>query len=90
MWPSLERSSENRRRGRSAPRPCAGRLRAFTSRAKAVADFYKYRGKVGLDVALEALEAYLGRWGRSTDKLLEAAAVCRVANVIRPYIEALW
>ncbi len=60
-----------------------------TSRAKTVADCFKYREKLGLDVALEALKAYLGKRGRSMDALLEAGAVCRVANVMRPYIEAL-
>jgi len=60
-----------------------------TTRAKTVADCFKYREKLGLDVALEALKAYLGKRGRSMDALLEAASVCRVANVMRPYIEAL-
>jgi predicted transcriptional regulator of viral defense system len=61
----------------------------ITSRPKTVADCFKYREKLGIDVALEALKAYLGKRGRSMDALLEAAAVCRVANVMRPYIEAL-
>jgi predicted transcriptional regulator of viral defense system len=60
-----------------------------TTRAKTVADCFKYRAKLGLDVAIEALKAYLGKRGRSMDALLEAASVCRVANVMRPYIEAL-
>lgn len=57
--------------------------------AKTVADCFKYRNKVGLDVALEALrEAWLGR--RVTmDELWGAARVCRVANVMRPYLEML-
>jgi len=60
-----------------------------TSRAKTVADCFKYRNKIGIDVAVEALKAYLGKRGRSVDALLQAAEVCRVARVIRPYIEAL-
>ncbi len=60
-----------------------------TTPAKTVADSFKYRNKIGLDVALEALRAYLSRRGRSIGELLEAATVCRVANVMRPYIEAL-
>ena len=60
-----------------------------TSRAKTVADCFKYRNKIGIDVAIEALKAYLGKRGRSMNDLLEAAEVCRVARVIRPYIEAL-
>ena len=61
----------------------------MTSRAKTVADCFKYREKIGLDVALEALRSYLGRRGRSMDELLHAAEACRVGKVIRPYIEAM-
>ena len=49
----------------------------------------RYRNKIGLDVALEAMRAYLSRRGRSIDELLEAAAVPRVAKVMQPYIEAM-
>lgn len=57
--------------------------------AKTVADCFKFRSKVGLDVALEALnEAWLSR--RVTmDALWQYAQICRVANVMRPYMEAL-
>lgn len=61
----------------------------ITSRAKTVADCFKYRNKLGLDVALEALRSYLRSRGRSVDALMEAAAVCRVKHVILPYLEAL-
>jgi predicted transcriptional regulator of viral defense system len=61
----------------------------ITTRAKTVADCFKYRNKIGLDVALEALRAYLGTRGRSMDDLFAAAAVCRVTRIMRPYIEAL-
>jgi predicted transcriptional regulator of viral defense system len=56
--------------------------------AKTVADCFKYRNKIGLDVALEALrEAWRAR--RFTmDELDRFAAVCRVQRVMRPYIEA--
>lgn len=60
-----------------------------TSRAKTVADCFKYRNKIGIDVAIEALRDYLGKRGRSMDELLRAADVCRVARVIKPYIESL-
>jgi predicted transcriptional regulator of viral defense system len=60
-----------------------------TSRAKTVADCFKYRNKIGLDVALEALRDYLRKRGRSMDDLVHAAAACRVARVMRPYIESL-
>ena len=57
--------------------------------AKTVADCFKYRNKIGLDVALEALrEAWRAR--RFTmDELEQYAGICRVQHVMRPYIEAL-
>jgi len=60
-----------------------------TSRAKTVADCFKYRNKIGVDVAVEALREYLGKRGRSMDDLLAAAKVCRVTRVLQPYLEAL-
>ena len=57
--------------------------------AKTVADCFKYRNKIGLDVAIEALR-YCWRQRRATmDGLWEAAEVCRVARVMRPYLESL-
>jgi predicted transcriptional regulator of viral defense system len=61
----------------------------ITSREKTVADCFKYRNKVGLDVAIEALRDYLRSRRRSVDALMEAAAASRVKNVMRPYLEAL-
>jgi predicted transcriptional regulator of viral defense system len=57
--------------------------------AKTVADCFKYRNKIGLDVALEALgEAWRAR--RVTmDELWHYATIDRVHNVMRPYLEAL-
>jgi predicted transcriptional regulator of viral defense system len=57
--------------------------------AKTVADCFKYRNKLGLDVALEALKLYLQRRAGSIDDLVRFARVCRVEKVIRPYVEAL-
>jgi predicted transcriptional regulator of viral defense system len=62
---------------------------SITSRAKTVADCFKYRNKIGIDVAIDALRDYLRKRGRSMDDLLRAAEVCRVARVMTPYIEAL-
>lgn len=57
--------------------------------AKTLADLFKYRNKVGLDVAIEALrEAWLER-KFTVDALDRAARVCRVARVMRPYVEAV-
>ena len=61
----------------------------ITSRAKTVADCFKYRNKIGIDVAIEALRGYLGKRGRSMDELQLAAEACRVSRVMRPYLEAL-
>ncbi|MDB4997298.1 MAG: hypothetical protein JWM74_4730 [Myxococcaceae bacterium] len=60
----------------------------ITSAAKTVADCFKYRNKIGLDVALEALTEYRRKRG-SVDALMKAAAVDRVAVVLRPYLEAI-
>lgn len=57
---------------------------------KTVADCFKYRHKVGLDVAVEALRNYRRRVRRlPVQKLLEYARICRVERVIRPYLEAV-
>ncbi len=57
--------------------------------AKTVADCFKHRNKIGLDLALEALKDALGSRKTTTDELWRYAKVCRVANVMRPYLEAL-
>ncbi|MFQ5691384.1 MAG: type IV toxin-antitoxin system AbiEi family antitoxin domain-containing protein [Gemmatimonadota bacterium] len=57
--------------------------------AKAVADCFKYRNKLGLEVALEALKLYLRDKRGRPDDLVRFARVCRVEKVMRPYIEAL-
>ncbi len=57
--------------------------------AKTVADCFKYRNKIGLDLALEALkECRRNRLCENND-LWHFAKICRVGNVIRPYLEAL-
>ncbi len=63
-------------------------LRVF-SVAKTVADCFKHRNTVGLDVALEALKETLSTRKASADELRRFAKVCRVSNVMRPYLEAL-
>jgi predicted transcriptional regulator of viral defense system len=57
--------------------------------AKTVADCFKFRNKVGLDVALEALRAYARRRGATADEVLKYARVCRVERIMRPYLEAI-
>ena len=58
-------------------------------REKTLADCFKYRNKIGLDTAVEALKLYLERRNAKTNELLRYAAVCRVQKIIRPYLEAL-
>ncbi len=59
------------------------------SPAKTVADCFKYRNKIGLDVAIEALRDCLSQRKATVDELWAAAKVCRMSNVIRPYLEAV-
>lgn len=56
--------------------------------AKTVADCFKYRNKIGLDVALEALRDCREQKKCSNDDLWRYAKICRVSNVMRPYLEA--
>lgn len=60
-----------------------------TGVAKTVADCFKYRNKIGLDVALEALRASWREKRMTSDELWRYAKLCRVANVMRPYLESL-
>lgn len=58
-----------------------------TNVARLVADCFKFRKKIGLDVALEALqEAWRAK--RQYGQIWRYATLCRVANVMRPYMEA--
>jgi predicted transcriptional regulator of viral defense system len=67
----------------------AGTMVHVFSPAKTVADCFKFRNKLGLDVAIEALRESRRRKKASMDELWAAAKVCRVANVMRPYMESL-
>ena len=57
--------------------------------AKTVADCFKFRNTIGLDVALEALHEAWRQRRVTMDELWRYAQICRVANVMRPYMEAL-
>jgi predicted transcriptional regulator of viral defense system len=56
---------------------------------KTIADCFKYRNKIGLDVALEALQECWRDRRSSMDELWQYAKVCRVNGVMRPYLESL-
>jgi predicted transcriptional regulator of viral defense system len=57
--------------------------------AKTVADCFKYRNKIGLDIALEALRDFKHKHRSGMDDLWRYAKICRVERVIRPYLEAM-
>jgi predicted transcriptional regulator of viral defense system len=57
--------------------------------AKTVADCFKYRNKIGLDVAIEALRDCLRARQCTHEQLWQYAKVCRVTEVMRPYLEAI-
>ena len=59
------------------------------SPAKTVADCFKYRNKIGLDVALEALRDFRRKHRGGMDELWRYARICRIERVMRPYLEAL-
>ncbi len=56
---------------------------------KTLADCFKYRNKIGLDTAVEALRLYRERKRLNVDALMRYAAIDRVKNVMRPYLEAV-
>ncbi|WP_417512721.1 type IV toxin-antitoxin system AbiEi family antitoxin domain-containing protein [Marinobacter sp.] len=55
---------------------------------KTLADCFKFRNRIGMDVVLEALELYRTRKTFRPGILMEYARICRVANVMAPYVEA--
>jgi len=56
---------------------------------KTIADCFKYRNKIGLDTAIEALKLYRKRKAFRINDLVRFARICRVEKVMRPYLEAL-
>lgn len=56
---------------------------------KTLADCFKYRNKIGLDTAVEALRRYVRGRRAHIDTLMRYARICRVEKVMRPYLEAL-
>jgi predicted transcriptional regulator of viral defense system len=60
-----------------------------TNAERTVADVFRYRNQLGLDLAVEAIRSWKERRGARPEKLLSAAKVVRVERVIRPYLQAL-
>ncbi|MDF1514115.1 MAG: type IV toxin-antitoxin system AbiEi family antitoxin domain-containing protein [Anaerolineae bacterium] len=61
----------------------------ITNPAKTVADSFKFRRKLGSGIAIEALENYYRRQEFDVSVLMHYARLCRIENVIQPYLEAL-
>ena len=56
---------------------------------KTLADCFKYRNKIGMDTAVEAIRLYKERRRVQVDALMRYAEICRVAKIMRPYLEAI-
>jgi predicted transcriptional regulator of viral defense system len=63
-------------------------VRVFSA-AKTVADCFKFRNKVGLDIALEALRETVRSRKATRDEIMDYAEIDRVARIVRPYLEAM-
>jgi predicted transcriptional regulator of viral defense system len=61
----------------------------ITSPARTVVDCFRYRNKLGLEIALEALRDAVGRRLATMDDLVRAAKACRILSVMKPYLQAV-
>jgi predicted transcriptional regulator of viral defense system len=66
-----------------------GKLVRVYSAEKSIADAFKYRNKIGIEVALESLRSWRARGRSNLERLLEYGRICRVERVLRPYLEAM-
>ena len=64
-------------------------LTKSTAAMKTLADCFKMRNKIGMDVVLEAVKLHKTRNGFNLGELLKYARICRVEKVMQPYLEAL-
>jgi len=62
---------------------------SITSPARTIVDCFRYRNKIGIDVAMEALRDAIRTRKTTVDEISRAAEVCRIRTVIGPYLEAL-
>lgn len=56
---------------------------------KTLADCFKFRNRIGLDTAVEALRSYRERGNIKVDELMRYASICRVKKILQPYLEAI-
>jgi predicted transcriptional regulator of viral defense system len=61
----------------------------ITSPARTVVDCFRYRNKLGIDIALEALRDATDRRLATVDELVRAAKACRIYSVMKPYLQAV-
>ncbi len=61
----------------------------LTSPARTVVDCFRYRRKIGLDIALEALRHAVDSRKATVDEIARVAEVCRIQTVISPYLESI-
>jgi predicted transcriptional regulator of viral defense system len=66
----------------------AGTVRMY-NREKTICDMFRYRDKLGENLALEALKNYLRRKDSNIKRLSEYAVICRVKTIVLPYIKAM-
>jgi hypothetical protein len=66
------------------------KARACNMMARKVADCFKFRNKIGLDVAFGALRKCRRERRAAKDEIWHYAEICRVTKVMIPYLEALW
>jgi len=59
------------------------------SAAKTVVDCFKYRNKIGIDVAVDALRDYSRRHRGGATELARFARICRMTRVMQPYLDAI-
>jgi predicted transcriptional regulator of viral defense system len=64
------------------------RIRVY-SLAKTIADCFKFRNKIGMDVAREALKTAITEKGVQPKEIMQYAEICRVDNIIKPILEAM-
>jgi hypothetical protein len=56
---------------------------------KTLADVFKFRNKIGMDTAIEALRLYRERREVKIEPILHFASLCRVADIMKPYLESV-
>lgn len=74
--------------GIDSPRVDGHELRIYSAE-KSIADAFKFRNKIGTDLAVEALKTWRAQRRPNFERLIEFSRVCRVQQVMRPYLEAI-